>query len=283
MVIKKLVRGALSIVLIGYNYLKMVIVVLSGSIPLFWFKDIENFGDALNVYLVKKMTKRSIIWVNPRYYLGKNYVMIGSIISHANTKSVIWGSGYISVSSKFINPPQTVLAVRGPNTRKKLLDDGVDCPEILGDPALLLPRFYAPTVIKKYKVGIIPHYVDKSHEWIMTMHSDPSVNVINVETNKIEEFIYSVLQCDVILSTSLHGLIVADAYNIPSLWIRLSDEVVGGDFKFQDYFRSIDKNIEAPISCNATTSINDLMGFVSYEKVSINTQKLYESFPIKVL
>ncbi len=37
----------------------------------------------------------------------------------------------------------------------------------------------------------------------------------------------------------LHGLILADAYNIPSLRFTLSDKIIGGDFKYQDYYSGV--------------------------------------------
>ena len=52
------------------------------------------------------------------------------------------------------------------------------------------------------------------------------------------------LKCKFIISSGLHGLIVSDAYNIPNSRIRMSDKLVGGDFKFIDYELSVNKKIQ---------------------------------------
>lgn len=44
-----------------------------------------------------------------------------------------------------------------------------------------------------------------------------------------------------VLSSSLYGLIVADALGKPSRWLLLSRLVGGGGFKFRDYFSAFDR------------------------------------------
>ena len=89
-------------------------------------------------------------------------MVIGSIIDWMTNKdSIIWGSGVRNPDNPLPAIPHKVLAVRGPLTRKYLVSQGVECPEIYGDPALLLPKFYSPPIVdKKYSIGIILHKND---------------------------------------------------------------------------------------------------------------------------
>ena len=90
-------------------------------------------------------------------------MIIGSILDRGTKSSIIWGAGLISEDSEPIEIPKKIYAVRGPKTREKLLKSGIDCPEIYGDPALLLPKIYNPKIEKKYELGVIPHYIDKNN------------------------------------------------------------------------------------------------------------------------
>jgi pyruvyltransferase len=42
-------------------------------------------------------------------------------------------------------------------------------------------------------------------------------------------------RCRHLLSTSLHGLVVADSYGIPAAWARLSPDLIGATYKFHDH------------------------------------------------
>ena len=220
----------------------------SGKIRLFWWNEIkmqgkskENYGDLLGKYLVEKISQKEAVWSKPSKFsihdfFSPIYVTIGSILTHVNKKCIVWGSGIIS--KEFEIKKATFLAVRGPQTRKYLLNQGFEVPEIYGDPALLLPRYYNPKIEKEYKVGVIPHYRDFK-KVIAFYKNQESILLIDLMTNDVEKTTNELLKCDKIISSSLHGIIVAHAYGIPAVWQKFSEDVFGDDIKYQDYFESV--------------------------------------------
>ena len=89
---------------------------------------------------------------------------VGSILRNANRNTIVWGSGFISETSRFRGAPKKIAAVRGPLTGQRLTDLGYENPQIYGDPALLMPRFYSPKVDKQHKIGLVAHYAEKNDE-----------------------------------------------------------------------------------------------------------------------
>lgn len=217
-------------------------------IPLFWWnerilqhKEKENYGDLLSKYLVEKISGRKVKWIQPQktpwYKFDKrNFLAAGSIIHHSNNHSIVWGSGIIDRVQPVASA--NFKAVRGPETRNYLLEAGYDCPEVYGDPAILLPLYYNPKQKKKYRLGIIPHYQD--YDQIISLYGDEKdVLVIDLKTLDVEQVTFKILQCENIISSSLHGLIVSHAYGIPAIWIRFSDKLFGDNIKFTDYQKSV--------------------------------------------
>jgi pyruvyltransferase len=219
-----------------------------GRIPLTWCEG-RNWGDALSPVIVNLLSGKQVVHREGLHH--DRYLVLGSILGGANSRSEVWGSGFIRAGERVVEKPRAVHAVRGPLTRDMLVSQAVECPDVFGDPALLLPRFFRPDVEKRFEIGIVPHYADKSHGWIERVRRDSSVHVLNIESG-IAEFVREALSCQVILSSSLHGLICADSYGIPSAWLKLSDQVVGRDFKFRDYRRSI--TADDPIAVEVTAS-----------------------------
>ena len=225
------------------------------KISLFWWSEIrlmdkkkENYGDLLSKYLTKKISKKDIKWVHPKklpwYRIDRiNYLGVGSIIHHATKHSIVWGSGIIDHEQQVASAD--FRAVRGPKTREFLIKSGYSCPEVYGDPALLLPRFYKPRIQKTYKIGLIPHYND--YKEVASLYaSDEDILVIDLMTLDVEDVTDLILKCEQTISSSLHGLIVSHAYKIPSIWVEFSDNIFGNGIKYIDYLESVDLPLYRP-------------------------------------
>lgn len=232
---------------------------------------VNNWGDDINYWLLRELTGKQIFNISDMFsnWLPKNVdniMPIGSIIEYlGNEDSVIWGSGAQNGPEKLEVTPKRVLAVRGPRTRELLLSKGIQCPEIYGDPSLLLCKIYKPSLEKKYRIGIIPHYVDSSNPIIKDFAKGRNdVIIINMNNYKRWQDIPDAInQCELIISSSLHGLIISDSYNIPNVWVSFSDKIKGGKFKYLDYFDSVGRKSRNPIS------IDNKEGFIlALEEVS---------------
>ena len=198
----------------------------------FWIAS-SNFGDALNYYLLTKLTLRKVIYcADIRRYA--HFIILGSILNWATKFSIVWGAGLANKNDK-VDPEAKLVAVRGPLSANIARMCGNP---VLGDPALLLPRFYTPKIRDRYKVGIIPHYTDQFY-YAQNKHKlHPDIKFINILGN-IEKVIDEICSCNVILSSSLHGLIVSDAYGIKNLYVKMDNGILGDGMKYDDYFLSV--------------------------------------------
>ena len=208
----------------------------------------KNFGDDLNFYLISALSGKKPVNINNIFPVNvKNYACIGSIVEWiCNENTIIWGSGAITGGKRKMVSPYKVLAVRGPLTRDYILSKGIDCPKVFGDPALLTPLIYSPNISSQYRIGIIPHYCDLSHDCIRGIDSEIAerykVKVIDIKNYKRwTDIIDEILSCDIIASSSLHGIILSDAYGKPNVWLKLSNDITGGTFKYHDYFYGVNR------------------------------------------
>tara|TARA_R110002073_G_scaffold325941_1_gene505458 strand:- start:642 stop:1463 length:822 start_codon:yes stop_codon:yes gene_type:complete len=269
----------------------------SNKIRLFWWNEIkmqgkskENYGDLLGKYLVEKISKKEVVWSKPSKFSTQDffspiYVTIGSILTNVNHKCIVWGSGIISKAYPI--KKAEFLAVRGPQTRNHLISQGYDVPEIYGDPALLLPKYYNPKIEKEYAIGIIPHYSDFNK--VKDFYKDEdSILLIDLMTNDVEKTTDAFLKCKKIVSSSLHGVIVAHAYGIPAVWQKFSDDVFGDDIKYQDYFESVNipsyksNIVDVKLDMNELESIfNDKDSLPERDVINKLCSGLMEACPFK--
>lgn len=224
--------------------IKDLLLTENGEVPLTWFTFKTNFGDLMSPWLLEKMTGRTVARADTS---RPHYVMVGSIINKGTPQSIFWGTGTYGTEGKSeVCADSTYTAVRGPLTRSKLgaaMAFGIDVPQVYGDPALLAPLYYYPKVKVTHEFGVVVRWKERS--WAEAKYG-PGVKLIDFARGDVEEVIRDMLSCRKILSSSLHGLIVADAYGIPNAWLE-SGTPRGGEYKFLDYFASVHK-LRAPQS-----------------------------------
>lgn len=217
-----------------------------------------NFGDGINKLFWEKITEKKIINNNSNLH----YITTGSIMCLVNNKSIIFGTGFIdknadiggcnfkSINNNIYQTPHSIIAVRGPLSRQKLLDFKIQCPENYGDPLILMPCIYNnyKNIQNNIFIGIIPHYIDKKNENYNLLKKNlenKGYNVIYIDIevgNDYKRFIDNINKCNYIISSSLHGIIMGIVYKKKTIYIEFSKNVIGNGFKFQDFFKSINVN-----------------------------------------
>ncbi len=245
-----------------------------------WDAHRDNFGDILTPYIVNHFSSKKVKRISSKLFpFYDHYFVIGSILQKCRKTTTVWGSGFISNEVVPKEKPNKICAVRGPLTRERLLKMDIECPEIYGDPALLMPEIYQPKKPKKYTLGIIPHYVDKRNPWLDAFRDDPNIKIIDVQQKNPYKVIDEIVQCEKVISSSLHGVIVADAYEVPSLWISFSNKVLGEGFKFIDYFKSVGRTDSAPIIIGEALRLEDISNRFHPYQIHIDLEKLKEACP----
>ena len=167
----------------------------------------------------------------------------------------------------------------GPLSRGRCIAQGIDCPPVYGDPALLFPRFYWPQISPIHELGIVPHFRDADAELLKRLNNESEVVVIDV-TSGVEAFVNSLFGCRSIASSSLHGLIAADAYGIPSVWIQLNRADPAGGFKFRDYFESVRRPDVGPVPVTVNTSMTKLVDNLHLDGIDIDLERLLAVCPL---
>lgn len=197
----------------------------------------------------------------------------------------VWGTGlmfdYENINQSTVRP-FIIHALRGEKTRKRLseiLKRNIEC--VLADPGLLSSKI-VEACDKKYSVGIVPHYVDKEEEIFKEMLKHyPNSKFIDVQ-NEPETVLKEISECENIISTGLHGLIIADSYGIPNCWCEISDKIFGNKFKFHDYFSSFgtDRKVFDLRDGNMPDIDEDFKcNFKSIDQVYEKQEELIKAFP----
>jgi pyruvyltransferase len=204
----------------------------------YWWTEVPNFGDALAPYLLGYF---SGLKVEHDTISRSKIVSIGSVLEHVPPfwEGYILGAGMLYPDSRLHlhTGSMEVLAVRGPLTAMSVKGDFA-----LGDPGLLADELVAPET-KKFDVGVLPHWSDTELEDKPQWYGDWWTKVINPKDPPLE-VVRQIGECKKIVTSSLHGMIVADAFGLPRRVEPSPAQKDGGWFKFHDYSESIRSKFE---------------------------------------
>jgi pyruvyltransferase len=247
------------------------------GLPLFYWKEgaFINFGDYLSLKLVERIVDGPLCFYNKKQkHMDKKLLAIGSIFYFATNNDVVWGSG---VNGKRLNKLDysfselDIRAVRGPLTRQFLIENfKIYCPEIYGDPGLLFPYFF-PEFRKKASPTrdyiVILHYSEQK-----MFPNDPLHSVSS--TDPWDEVLEKILDSKFVISSSLHGVVIAEAYGIPARLLRLTEnEPI---FKFQDYYLGTNR----PHFQFAYT-VDEALQMGGEPPFQCDLKRLYQAFPFE--
>ncbi len=250
----------------------------------------NNWGDDVNPLIIEWLSGRKALClpncVVSRAFHIRFFQVIGSTLSFWSLKDAyVWGSGILNDQMteriKAEDAPRRIYSVRGPLTRDLLMARGIDCPEVYGDPALLFPLMYTPSSRKSHKIGVIPHYKDLEKPELLHLLADEETTLIKVRGyGAWKNFIEEINSCDFVVSSSLHGVIIAEAYGVPCIWAKFGSYVDGWDFKYYDFFASIGKADSTYMKIFEDTTVSELkLASSRWRAGKIETDQLLRSCP----
>jgi len=222
---------------------KIGIKLFNRPISVWYFKekDFINFGDELTPDIITRLFNRDVKRVDIE---EADLFCVGSILEIAENKrnktAYVWGSGYIQEGDKAKDSMGlTYRAVRGFLSRDRLPVRFGSIP--VGDPGLLSNLIYNKKEKKSGKIGIVAHYVDEDSPYLDRAREMPEIYSIISVKSPPEQVALQITECRLILSSSLHGLIMSDSFGIPNIHTVFSDKVAGSGYKFKDYYSAIGK------------------------------------------
>lgn len=210
------------------------------EVNLIYWKKRVNLGDALAPVILDWMLERK--GLSTDCATRKTYALatVGSIVDLGRFDSVVWGSGLQSFEavvnvSKAKYKKLDIRAVRGPFTRQALQTCGYSCPEVYGDPGILLPMIYQPQSKEKTdKTILISHYASEepnAHDY------GEQLEMLDIKTADYKGFIDKLCTAKKVISSSLHGIILAEAYGIPAVFL-MKQHQTKEILKYYDWYYS---------------------------------------------
>lgn len=207
------------------------------QVNLNYWDEADNLGDTLTPVIVSYMLKKKDIAVDKRIPQSKHLYAVGSILTAGIQDTTVWGSGILNpkLLYRIENRKLDIRAVRGPLTQVVLTDYGYETPLVYGDPAILMPEIYNPEKVEhKCKFGLVTHKDYNLNKSVVDESILDDILQIDIKTRDYKKFIRDLLSVDIVISSSLHGIILAEAYGVPAILLQPQVDA----FKYYDYYYS---------------------------------------------
>ena len=202
-----------------------------------YWDESNNLGDTLSPVVVDYMLAKKNLTREKEVTERRHLYAIGSVLTAGIQDATVWGSGILNASLLYRIEKRKfdVRAVRGPITRAVLMDFGHNVPAVYGDPAILMPEIYRPEGIEKtHKFGLITHKDYDLNRATRKGEIDKNILQINICTDDYKEFVRELLSVEIVISSSLHGIILAESYGVRAVLLKPQIDII----KYSDYYFS---------------------------------------------
>ena len=245
-----------------------------------YFIRIPNVGDLINPPLVTALA--GVPTVHSRGG-GGHLLAIGSMMRSATPASHVWGTGVMHPDLGVGQAAaDRIHARRGKRSFEALRGAGVAVRDIpFGDPGFLAPKLLGVrrSARPACRLGIVPHYTDREHPGFRKLGYRRGVRVLDVHWDPLR-FLHEMADCEAVVSSSLHGLVFAEALGIPNLWVTAGDDIVGGSFKYEDWFSTMRRAQADPVVLAEGMEVEELVGRACLHDSLIDEAALADAFPI---
>lgn len=300
----------------------------NAPVPLCWAattlrQPYANLGDALSPVIVSALSGLPI--VHQRFDSASERLASVGTIGHGlkNGSVHLWGTGidgkrhpyhrHLTYYERPENTEFTIHALRGPFSARVFEKQGIPVTDAYGDPVMLLPKIMAPATEKTHELGIVVHISELSElkdgaavrnelgRYYIPGDLRDSVKIITTLTDAnltaLEDRVREMTACKRILSTSLHGLVIAETYGIPCAYFRpfgrgplqvdLMDEQVFLDHRVRDYYAGMGlktlhifcRERKRPTNWERAIAAIDRI----WQPVEWSPQRLLEAFPLPLV
>jgi hypothetical protein len=260
----------------------------------------KNFGDELGPAVVKHILRShfgcdatglstlNLARSDHKTYRNRGRIClftVGSVFHMVHSGDHVWGTGINPYRQKNKFPSTVQLyAVRGKLTESTLKQYNLLRKDVAhGDPGLFVSEMVQSMKGRRQHFCFVPHAKDEA--FTRTVFNGTVISVMA----HWEEFLLAVGSCSHIVSSSLHGLVVADSLGIPSRWFQYSEgtttKITEGSFKYRDYFSIAGTLDSCSLAMNSTADVTNESAYcepMTKEALNSVTSKLRKSFPLQL-